>query len=281
MPEVCEVALLTQLLNLKLDGKKIRKMEVLSGRYKKNPTKLKGLADFKPCTCESINSKGKFILFSLTTQMGNPFWMMSTLGMTGMWKFTQGQNIRIKFSGEIPFFYYDQRNFGTLQITFDKTLVEKKLKSLAPDALRANYDWRTIAKVQTYHQKLVEILMDQKKVVSGLGNYLTAEIMYRAKLSPYRTGHSLTEEDVKRLTKAIKYITKRVYLNNYQGYMRRLDPEIMDMKRIDYHPEIKINGNEEYRLKIYRQKVDPKGNPVRADKILKGRSTYWVPAVQK
>ena len=47
-------------------------------------------------------------------------------------------------------------------------------------------------------------------ILSGIGNYLAAEILYAAKLSPKRKLSSLDDIDIKKLTKAIKIIIKKI-----------------------------------------------------------------------
>jgi hypothetical protein len=50
----------------------------------------------------------------------------------------------------------------------------------------------------------------------------------------------------------------------------------------DFHNHIKIKNGEKFEFKVYRQKKDPDGNVVEADKtIQKTRSTYYSPKVQK
>ena len=124
------------------------------------------------------------------------------------------------------------------------------------------------------------VLMDQKKVGSGIGNYLAAEILYRAKISPHRLASSLTEEEIKDLTYWIKYMTKLCYVDNHIGYMVDLEEEANKIDRVNYHPSIKLK-KEEFEFQVYGLKKDPLGNPVKADKgIVKGRTTYWVPKIQ-
>jgi hypothetical protein len=48
----------------------------------------------------------------------------------------------------------------------------------------------------------------------------------------------------------------------------------------DYHSEIKITKEHKFMFYVYRQKVDFLGNKVISEKIIKNRSTYWVPKIQ-
>ena len=133
--------------------------------------------------------------------------------------------------------------------------------------------------------------MDQNKgetVGSGIGNYIAAESMYEAKLSPYRTLNSLTKKEIESLNQAIKKIIKISYISNKVGYMECLEDyiekhkeQVKEGKFPDYLPEIKIKKGEEIEFKVYQKTEDKLGNKVIADKIITGRTTYWVPNIQK
>ena len=116
------------------------------------------------------------------------------------------------------------------------------------------------------------------------GNYLVAEILYRAGISPYRSSSQLLDDDIQRLEYWIKYIVKLSYMDNHIGYMVNLEEEQSKIKRKNYHPTIKLK-EKTFKFLVYRQKKDHYGNPVHADKIVgpegKKRTTYWVPAIQK
>ena len=125
-------------------------------------------------------------------------------------------------------------------------------------------------------------------IVSGLGNYLTPEILYDCKISPFRPVGDLSDNDIKKLSKSIKKIIKLSYYNNVTGYMTAFGDFIHTHKeRIDngtyptYHSNVKLKENEEFSFKVYRQKQDPNGHDVDPNKDLNpGRTTYWVPTVQ-
>jgi formamidopyrimidine-DNA glycosylase len=175
-------------------------------------------------------------------------------------------------------YFSDMRNFGTFKFTTDEELLKKKLKELGPDFLKDDVNLNLITK---YKDPVIKILMDQKKIGSGLGNYLTAEILYRAKISPHRLCTDLSKTDIVNLTYEIKYMVKLAYVNNHIGYMINLETEADKIVRKNYHPDIKLKTTSEFEFQVYRQKTDPYGNKVIGEKIISGRTTYWVPAVQK
>jgi formamidopyrimidine-DNA glycosylase len=284
MPEVCEVALTTEILHKKIKGGKIVDVKIY-GKYKKNikyPDGFKEFVNGLPWRIKKVSSTGKFIWFVLehTDGNGDRIYIWNTLGLTGMWSFYEPDYPRFVFElvNGIKFWYSDKLSYGTIKFSSDKKALLKKIAGLLPDFLKTeDFDIFDIKKYGD--KKIVEILMDQKKIGSGLGNYLTAEILYRAKISPHRKCNKLSDEDILNLTYWIKYMVKLCYTNNDIGYMVNLEKESKKIPRKNYHPEIKLK-EKEFEFQVYEQPTDPHGNPVKKDKIIKGRTTYWVPNVQ-
>ena len=54
---------------------------------------------------------------------------------------------------------------------------------------------------------------------------------------------------------------------------------IKNGKLPNYYPKVKLKENE-FDFLVYGQNEDPYGNTIKKDKIIKGRTTYWVPNVQ-
>lgn len=288
MPEIAEIALTSEILDAHCKGKKITKFEFVSGRYHtKQPASFDEFSADLPLQIVSVNAKGKFMWFELSTgkpsEASESWYIYNTFGLTGIWSFTEVAHTRAKItlSDKSSVYFADMRNFGTFKFSTDKAELEKKLDTLSPDFLREDFNLNTLTK---YNIPIVKILMDQKKVGSGLGNYLTAEILYRAKLSPYRTGRSLSQEEIENLVYWIKYVVKLSYINNHTGYMEYLKNDLDKITKHNYHPEIQL-ADPTFHFKVYRRTTDEAGNPVVGAKIVgtgdNKRTTYWVPAVQK
>jgi len=307
MPEVCEVCIISQFLNTTFKNSKINSINVLSGRYSKKGKELKNLGKFNklaPFKILGVDAKGKFMWFELRhIESGNIYYITCTLGLTGEWTTEKDVFSHIEFSitrqkKNMNIYFSDMRNFGTINLLVTQKQIDNKLNQLGMDFLKEDYDenilYRQIEKLNTKtsnkKKKIVVVLMDQKKTTgigSGLGNYLVPEILFRAKLSPHRTMESLDKLDIKRLTNSIKYMLRLCYLYNTTNYIKYLSEYILiHYKQIknkeipNYRNDIKIK---EKRLdfKVYQQKKDPYGNDVVAEKILKMRTTYWSPTVQK
>ena len=280
MPEIAEIALTAEILNKYFKNKSLTAFDFISGRYtKSNPVGYQDFLQALPLKVKTVDSRGKFLWFDLIDSEKNHWYIWNTFGLAGMWSLFETDYARaiLTFSNDKVAYFSDMRNFGTFKFSTSETDLEKKLEELSPDFLKD--DDFDLSSIQKYKAPIVKILMDQKKVGSGLGNYLVPEILYRAKISPHRLGSEMSDDDIKNLTYWIKYVVKLSYVDNHIGYMVNLETEANKLKKNDYHPDIKLK-NKTFKFLVYRKKEDPKGNKVKAEKINGTRTTYWVPDVQ-
>jgi len=248
-------------------GKKILNIDIVSGRYLKN--KIKNYDEFKqlfPIKVVGIGVHGKFIYWILE----NGFSIWSTLGLSGAWQNMETKHTRIKVTLDDGVAYYnDARNFGTLKLIKDKNLLLEKLVSLGPDMLAEDIsDKEFMQRIDLVkHKTICEAIMDQS-IIAGVGNYVKAESLYLAKISPWRVISSLTPTEVSILNKAIKIVLRKSFssggatISSYEDFYGK-------------------KGEYTGQFCVYNCKVDPQGNNVKKEKTKDNRTTHWVPTVQK
>lgn len=308
MPEGPEVVITIQYLINNIKNSIITNLNVISGRYTHQDLKGKKLLQNNNYKIINIHSKGKFIWFELQKN-NKKLYILNTLGMSGHWGFDKHNSNRVVFTfkknnndnaKKYSLYFTDQRNFGTLEITDDYTIVSKKLDKLGIDLLKTKLKTNELSehiqefidknKTRKFNTNIVKILMSQEKnkgIGSGIGNYLCSEILYDAKISPHRTLISLNIKEVDKLSFSIKKVMKNAYVYNVIGYMKAFDNFMKnhksDIKKKvyeDYHNDIKIN-DKEFIFKVYQQDKDLKGNNVKSEIIFNKRTTWWVPKLQK
>lgn len=285
MPEGPEVRYLADLLSKNFKNHQLASITILSGRYtKRHPDNLKTLNAALPSKITHIENKGKFLYINL--QNGFSIWF--TLGLTGTFylncagKAKDERGIEVdKFcrmrldtfntsiSNSTPFFFSDMRNFGTMTIHLPKTseaLLKKKLQTLGDDPLTATTASEKTEQRKTFIKKVqsqrnqkkpIGTLLLEQKILSGVGNYVRAIALYRAKISPHRTLQTLTPQD-----------------------LTSIYNEIYKVERASYKKQT-LSGLHTYPLTVYRKTKDPKGNPIQSDELPKGRQIYWSPKIQK
>jgi len=265
MPEGPEVKTVVDSLNATLKNAQVIKVEQLpTSRYYN--IWIKDKKPQVPFIIKEVKSKGKHIFFHL-----NNGYLHSHLIMTGKWLWTEGKYTRIKFhlnDGRV-LYYDDQRRWGHLD-WMNQTQYEAKLKTIGIDLLSEKIgltQWKKIMRNKRLkkNKQICDLLMSQK-YISGIGNYLKAEILYRAKIKPNRTLIDLTEKELEDLYQISLETIKASY-------------ESKGLTIATYETPDGQRGC--FELMVYNQKVDPLGNEVVKETFQDGRVTHWVPAVQK
>ena len=268
MPEGPEVKRAAEALAKVLTGQMIERVEILSGRYTKNP--FDGHADLVaelPKRVVGAGCHGKFIYILLD---GGDSSLWSTLGMTGHWSRSASNHARVRLSlaDGTDVYYNDTRNFGTLKWSRGRRMLAQKLKSLGPDMLAEDVTHERFQAAMLRKPKwtLAQALMDQG-IVSGVGNYVKADSLWLSRLSPHRKVDSLSSEEFELLNDSIKRVLRTSYeshgatIKSYKGF----DDE---------------SGGYGERLLCYGREKDEDGEEIVREETLDGRTTWWVPARQ-
>ncbi len=108
--------------------------------------------------------------------------------------------------------------------------------------------------------------MDQK-IISGVGNYIKSEALYRAGISPHHAVSEISQQKLEDLCVWIKAICKRSYEQGGATLSTYTD--------MDNNP-----GNFVFSFFVYRKETDPLGNAVIHEVTPDGRMTHWVPEIQ-
>lgn len=286
MPEICEVAITSQYLQSTI-GDSITKIKVLSGRYTRNPINGIDILEY-PLKINLIRTKGKFMWFELSHN-DNTYFMLNTFGLTGKWSFDALEHCTVRFTisnnmNSYHLYFCDVRGFGTISFTNNKKILMDKINKLAPDMLQeplTESEFIHIVHKFKYPKKnIVSVLMAQDNrsgFVCGLGNYLVAEILYRAKISPHRSISLLSDIDISTIYNTIRKTLKLCYVSNNTEYIDHIDKTKINIR--DYLTDVKI-GNEKFKFKVYKRKYDDYNNSVVGEKIIQSRTTYWVPEIQ-
>jgi formamidopyrimidine-DNA glycosylase len=267
MPEGPECRRYTEALARRISGRKLCGIELVSGRFtKKAPTGCPELLRELPLEVIGAGVHGKFIYWILK----NEWFVYSTLGMSGAWNAEPDQYTRIKFVlSDGAVYYNDQRNFGTIKFIRGKYQLLQKLKSLGPDMLAGDVSDEIFLERMRKKNKwpLVKALMDQS-IIAGVGNYIKADSLWLARLSPYRTINSLSDIELSNLNRSIKQVMQESFQNG--------GATIKTYKQFDG-----TEGEYSRRFLVYNQKVDPDGNEVVRELTEDGRTTHWVPETQQ
>jgi DNA-formamidopyrimidine glycosylase len=286
MPEVIEVKTYVDFMRKHVKGQAIKSIDILNGRYKTHgPFKnFKQLFNDLPLRIDSIESKGKYTYISLS----NGLYLCITLGLTGGWfwnpintpKYIHGLqktssrydpndvdvymknakkhlNIAFRFDHGTLYFY-DQLSFGTISILNEQEN-QKKLNRIGLDILSDTFEFesfhKAITKPKNNNKYIGNVLMDQT-TISGVGNYLRADVLWMCKLSPFRRVKDLSREDIRNLYTNLRRLVWGIYNRRvalHRGYMSKNDKLPIDYGRdfFVYMNDRDIYGNVIIKKKLY------------------------------
>lgn len=292
MPEAAEIRVISEYLNKVWSGKLIVSLG-WDSRSKFNKTGIKNMDLVKvPCKVIRVFPHGKLIIIETINSLNNTIFMISQLGMEGKWvhKPEKHSNFRLYFGNlsqdkteyivEDTWWYDDSRHFGHFNVYPDLSEPKKVhgpclmntalyhqglvIPNSHQNIIDLNLFTTKIRNPRISSKYICDFLMEQKHM-AGIGNYLRAEILYRAKINPLKKLESFLDGDIEKLYKSIleqmviAYGAKGLTIKSYW------DPE----------------GNKgKCPLSVYGQTFDPHSNPVEKFKDKSGRTVHWVPAIQ-
>jgi formamidopyrimidine-DNA glycosylase len=244
MPELPEVQTVVSELNRKLKNKKIKSVEVLTPKLisigpktvsNRRQTSSKNVKDFIKLltgdTILSVSRRAKMLIFDFR----GPLSMLVHLKMTGQFIYEDkalrqktGGKYRILNKVTAPFvqfptkhthviftftdgsilYFSDVRKFGYLKIVRDREINQvKELNEFGPEPLSKNFTFADFSsKAKTRKALSVKQFIMDAKVVTGIGNIYSDEILFHAGVLPHRTVFSLKPAELNKIYKSIKKV---------------------------------------------------------------------------
>jgi formamidopyrimidine-DNA glycosylase len=209
------------------------------------------------------------LVFYLKDRNGKSWWIWNTLGMSGGWRLEAGKHSHVEFrTSKGTVWFNDPRNFGTLKFVDNEAETLKKINSIGPNHLQMEIsDDLFKSRLMLYPKvTLAQSLMSQS-LIGGVGNYIKAEALYRAKLSPHRLVETLTDEEFSRLNAAVREVILGSFDNG--------GASISTYYQIDGS-----EGKFPFFFMVYGRNVCHNGYQVVTETTLDGRTTHWVPELQ-
>src|SRR3989344_1922264 len=242
MTELPEVQTVASELNRKLKNRRIRSVVINVSKMvgigpavlsPKRRVKSYQAKKFKKLLCGqrflSVKRRAKLLIFDLS----GPWSMLAHLKMTGQFIFedkkllakTRGfyrlinklsalpeklpskhTHVIFEFADASKLYFNDVRKFGYLKLVHGDEIGQvKELKEFGPEPLSKDFTlsafWTAVKKADK--RKVKEVLMDQK-VMAGIGNIYSDEILFHAPVRPMRAVKSLSEKELKQVYNAIR-----------------------------------------------------------------------------
>jgi len=292
MPEGPEIYTSTLIIKKQLENLYLNNIEYTSNFTNSRNLLNTELVDYElPLKIKEIFSRGKRVNFICenSKKEGSVFvWFYS---MTGRLCFThRGKPLIIMTfnpnlitdknyneTNDIILYYEDSRTLGFVKYAISEEEIEDIYKDVGPDFLNNEVEldyFTTIIKNKRMKTKpIAELLIDQSKI-SGIGNYLRAEILYEAKISPFRQLQNITDTEIDNLYNIILKTLKESVKLGGLSFNDYLNP---NSEKGQFVCQIYGNTHDSEGNIIVKEKIGPVPSPGKKDMR---RSIHWVRKVQ-
>ena len=210
MPELPEVETIRRGLEREVVGKRIKSVEVPGNNrsIRRHKTKKDFAGRLEGTKVKSVRRRGKYLLVNLDS--GDV--LAIHLRMSGQLLRAQPKDPMAKHTHVVFTFtqhgqlrYLDPRKFGEMFVTTPEELTSEvpELSDLGVDPVESPMSWTKFGQMLMSHSmKLKSFLMDQK-ILAGIGNIYSDEILFAAGLRYDRMTDSLSSQEIRRLYRAV------------------------------------------------------------------------------
>ena len=210
MPELPEVETVCRVLSKNIVGLTIKKAKIINKklRYPLTSSIEKKILKSK---IKLIIRRGKYGLILLS----NRYLIIFHLGMTGKFKIDlrgykkiKHDHLVIEFDNNLKLIYNDIRKFGYIEL-LEKPFDVINLKNLGYEpSIVANFRDDLFNAIKKRKTSIKDILLDQN-FICGVGNIYASEILYRAKISPFKKGVEFNKNELVILLNALQNIIEQ------------------------------------------------------------------------
>ena len=209
MPELPDVEAILKYLRVTSLYKRIDKVKIFDPRViKGNISHFKN--DLIGCSFQEAKRRGKFIVVKLDSAK----YLIFHFGMTGNLKYFRNKiymppytRMLLGFQNGYHLAYTSQRMLGGIWLTpFPERLPTIAL--MGPEPLDSDFTLESFLKRLKNKSKTIKTLLIDQKFIAGIGNLYADEILFQARILPYRKAKDLNRRERVRLYKKIKQVLK-------------------------------------------------------------------------
>lgn len=214
MPELPELEVVREVLNRRVIGTTVQAVHVMppgGAIVVRDLTHAGFEASLTGAKIASIARRGKFLLFTFLTAT-DPLYLVLNPKLTGRLQLISPKDKRyvkthvvLSLSSGDELRYVDQRRMGQLYLTRDLSQVQD-LAGLGPEPFAISLD-EFRERLKPFRGEIKGVLT-RGEMVAGIGNAYADEILWAARLHPYRKRTQLTAAEVERLYHAMQQTLK-------------------------------------------------------------------------
>jgi formamidopyrimidine-DNA glycosylase len=210
MPELPELEVVREVLQRRIVGQTITAVTVIPPGgviVTRDLTQAGFAASLTGAAITALARRGKYLVFTLQAAL-DPLFLVLNPKLTGRLQLASKVEKRkaktwvvFELSGDAQLRYLDQKQMGQLYLIQDLASIPDYV-AMGPEALEISLeDFRR--RLRPYRDEIKGILT-RGEFVAGIGNAYADEILWEARLHPYRKLTQLTPEEIERLYQAMR-----------------------------------------------------------------------------
>lgn len=272
MPELPEVETIKNDLRPRVEGRRFTGVSLFWPRMVIQPSAEELCQRLPGQVIKQVARRGKYLIFRLASGEA----LVLHLRMTGSLLFRKRRDA----SGEsnlyitavfgldsgLELLFCDRRKLGTVSLVTDERELASKL---GPEPLDTSFTPEILRERLSNRKAPIKAVLCDQKFVAGIGNMYADEALFFANVHPLRVANSLSEEEIKRLHRAIRQV-----LNTAIG---NAGASISDYRRPSGEP-----GSQQYAFYVAHrggQTCNVCATPIERIPV-RNRGTYFCPKCQ-
>ncbi len=218
MPELPDVEVFEHYFNYTALHKKVEKVNVDDDSILENISPRSFQMRLKDEKFKSTSRYGKYLFIELIRDEI----LVIHFGMTGYLKYYKNEEkspeyekLIFNLNNGFKLAYVCTRKFGLLSlIDNQQDFIEKH--ELGPDAYSDDLNWNNFKKIFEGRRGSIKTAIMNQKIIAGIGNVYSDEILFQAKIYPFSKIDILSEKELKEIYKKMNWVFKKAIEPNVE-----------------------------------------------------------------
>jgi formamidopyrimidine-DNA glycosylase len=231
MPELPDLEVIREYLERALRGQRVQAVEVLRPLVVRSLSPEHSISALEGDTVREVSRRGKFLILELASGLKviiNPM-------LAGKLQYCPPETRRpartiliLGLSDGNELRYVDPKSMGKVYLSADEDLVPG-ISALGPEALDPALTPDVFLEIMCSRRGEVKGLLTNQAVIAGIGNAYADEILFAARLYPFRKRPTLSDEEIERL-----YYSMRTVLSEAMDALRQRTGDDIYVKIRDF-----------------------------------------------
>jgi formamidopyrimidine-DNA glycosylase len=162
-----------------------------------------------------LKRRGKYLIFLLSNNLN----LVVHLRLSGQLRYypilptkpEKFERVRFYFKNNGGIVFIEPRALGKLYLITNGQFPNelKGLKELGLEPLDRDFNYHYLYNKIHHRQAQIKSLLLDQKICAGVGNIYSDEALFLARIHPKSRAHKLTLEEIKRLTRTLKFVLKK------------------------------------------------------------------------